>query len=67
MQSHTALEKCKYQTKLHFTNSLGMNDKELITGTTGVWGDGDVHFGFNISRVFTLSKPKEFRKGNKIE
>lgn len=53
--------------QLHFTNSLGMNDKELITGTSGVWGDGDVHFGFNISRVFTLSKPKEFRKGNKIE
>jgi Membrane bound beta barrel domain (DUF5777) len=53
--------------QLHFTNSLGMNDKELITGTSGIWADGDVHFGFNISRVFTLSKPKEFRKNNSTE
>ncbi|MGB6036344.1 MAG: DUF5777 family beta-barrel protein, partial [Cryomorphaceae bacterium] len=49
--------------QLHFTNSLGMMDKQFITETTGEWGAGDIHFGFNISRVFTLKdtreKPKE--------
>ena len=49
--------------QLHFTNSLGMMDKQYITETTGEWGAGDIHFGFNISRVFTLKdtreKPKE--------
>ena len=45
--------------QLHFTNSLGMMDKQYITETTGEWGAGDIHFGFNISRVFTL---KDTRK-----
>ncbi len=49
--------------QLHFTNSLGMMDKQYITETTGEWGAGDIHFGFNISRVFTLKdtrpKPEE--------
>ncbi len=48
--------------QLHFTNALGMNERSLITDTDGKWGNGDVHFGFNISRVFTLSRPKTFRK-----
>lgn len=48
--------------QLHFTNALGMNERSLITDTTGKWEKGDIHFGFNISRVFTLSKPKSFRK-----
>lgn len=48
--------------QLHFTNSLGMNERALLIDTDGQWSDGDIHFGFNISRVFTLSKPKSFRK-----
>ncbi|MBL7923343.1 MAG: hypothetical protein JNL88_04005 [Bacteroidia bacterium] len=48
--------------QLHFTNALGMNERSLITDTNGSWEKGDIHFGFNISRVFTLSKPKTFRK-----
>lgn len=47
--------------QLHCTNSLGMNEPSYLTGTTGTWSDGDIHFGFNISRVFTLAKPKSFR------
>lgn len=47
--------------QLHFTNALGMNERSLITDTDGKWEKGDIHFGFNISRVFTLSKPKKFR------
>jgi len=26
----------------------------VITGTTGKWGQGDIRFGFKISRVFTI-------------
>ncbi len=40
--------------QLHMTNSLGMMDKQYITETTGKWLDGDIHLGFNISRVFTI-------------
>lgn len=40
--------------QLIFTNSVAMIEKGFITETTGQWGKGDVHFGFNISRVFTL-------------
>jgi len=42
--------------QLHFTNAQGINERSFITGTTGDWGDGDVHFGFNISRVFSIGK-----------
>jgi opacity protein-like surface antigen len=42
--------------QLFFTNSLGMTEKQFIGETTGQWKHGDIHFGFNISRVFTLKK-----------
>lgn len=42
--------------QLIFTNSLGMIEKSFIGETTGSWGKGDIHFGFNISRVFTLKR-----------
>lgn len=44
--------------QLHFTNSRSMVEKGFITETNGNWMDGDIHFGFNISRVFTLKKRK---------
>ncbi|WP_153797601.1 DUF5777 family beta-barrel protein [Foetidibacter luteolus] len=44
--------------QLHFTNSTGMTERTVITETTGRWGKGDIHFGFNVSRVFTIKKPK---------
>ena len=47
--------------QLHFTNAPAMNEKTFITETTGEWGKGDVHFGFNISRVFTLSDKKRMK------
>ncbi len=39
---------------LLLTNSPGMIEKAFIGGTTGSWLKGDIHFGFNISRVFVL-------------
>jgi len=40
--------------QLIFTNSLAMIEKGFITETTGQWTKGDIHFGFNLSRVFML-------------
>ncbi len=42
--------------QLMLTNSLAMIEKGFITETTGQWEKGDIHFGFNISRVFSLKK-----------
>jgi hypothetical protein len=42
--------------QLIFTNSLAMIEKGFIGETTGRWTKGDIHFGFNISRVFTIKK-----------
>ena len=44
--------------QLHFTNSTSMAHKGFIAETTGNWLDGGIHFGFNVSRVFTVFKPK---------
>jgi hypothetical protein len=44
--------------QLFFTNSQMMEETGFITGTTGSWLDGGIFFGFNISRVFGLAKPK---------
>ena len=50
--------------QLIFTNSQAMIEKGFIGETTGSWKHGDIHFGFNISRVFTLKKPQQ--KPNKV-
>ncbi len=42
--------------QLHFTNSTSMIEKGFVTETTGDWLDGGIHFGFNVSRVFTVRK-----------
>ena len=42
--------------QLIFTNSVAMIEKGFIGETTGQWSKGDIHFGFNISRVFKLTK-----------
>jgi hypothetical protein len=48
--------------QLNVTNSTGMTERSFIAETTGDFFQGDIHFGFTISRVFTLDKPKEFKK-----
>lgn len=49
--------------QLHFSNAQAFFDSGYLTRTTGKWTNGDVYFGFNISRVFTIKKPKSFREG----
>ena len=39
--------------QLFFSNSRGVIDPQFIAESPGSWEDGDVYFGFNISRVFT--------------
>jgi len=42
--------------QLHFSNSTGMNERAFITDTHDSWGKGEIRFGFNLSRVFTVNK-----------
>lgn len=44
--------------QLHFTNATGMFERAFITENTNSWEDQQIHYGFNISRVFTLHTPK---------
>ena len=44
--------------QLHFSNATGMNEKAFITNTTVDWGKGEVRFGFNLSRVFTVGRAR---------
>lgn len=43
--------------QLHFSNAQPMFERAFITETMGKWAKGDIYFGFNISRVFTIKKP----------
>ncbi len=44
--------------QLHFTNAVEMNERGFIGETTDSFWDGDIHYGFNITRVFDL-RPKK--------
>ncbi|MTI23048.1 hypothetical protein E1176_18605 [Fulvivirga sp. RKSG066] len=45
--------------QLHFTNSIMTVERAFITETSDDFFDGDIHFGFNISRTFNLGSKKE--------
>ena len=40
--------------QLHITNARGMFERSFLAEPAGSWIDGDVYFGFNLSRVFTV-------------
>lgn len=44
--------------QLHFTNATQMNERGFIGETTDDFWDGDIHYGFNITRVFDLRPNK---------
>lgn len=53
--------------QLLFTNSSGMTERTFVGQTYDTWDDGYFRFGFNISRIFTVVKPKGFEDSrNKI-
>ncbi|MBL7844371.1 MAG: hypothetical protein KF846_13040 [Cyclobacteriaceae bacterium] len=45
--------------QLYLTNSTGMTERSFITETTGDFLKGEIHFGFCISRVFTIRDPRK--------
>lgn len=45
--------------QLHFTNAIQMNERGFIGETTENFWDGDIHYGFNITRVFDLRPNKD--------
>ncbi|KUG05897.1 DUF5777 family beta-barrel protein [Solirubrum puertoriconensis] len=48
--------------QLHLTNSQGMIEKQFITETRGNFFKGDLFFGFNMARNFTVRAKEGFRK-----
>ncbi|MEM9719597.1 MAG: DUF5777 family beta-barrel protein [Bacteroidota bacterium] len=42
--------------QLFFSNAQAMTENLFVAETTGSWGQGDIHFGFNVNRVFNLKK-----------
>jgi hypothetical protein len=44
--------------QLHITNSQGMIEEMFVTRTDGKWSNGDIFYGFNISRQFGLQKKR---------
>lgn len=45
--------------QLVFSNSRGMVEPQYVTRTDGEWADGDIFFGFNVSRNFSFGKKKK--------
>lgn len=45
--------------QLHFTNATQINERGFIGETTENFWDGDIHYGFNITRVFDLRPNKQ--------
>lgn len=44
--------------QLHLSNSLPMVESTVITATNQSWANQGIHFGFNITRDFTIVSPK---------
>jgi hypothetical protein len=45
--------------QLHFSNTMGMNERAFLTGTTDKFDWDHARFGFNLSRVFTIKRKKD--------
>lgn len=48
--------------QLFLTNSSAISERAFIGETRGNISNGDLHLGFNISRVFTMVRTKEYNK-----
>jgi hypothetical protein len=44
--------------QLVFTNAIGLTERAFVTETRDKFFDGDIHFGFNVTRTFQLKKDK---------
>ena len=44
--------------QLVMTNTQKLTERGFLTETSGNFGKGDIHFGFNVTRTFQLKKQK---------
>lgn len=42
--------------QLVFTNAVGLTERAFVTETVDNFFDGDIHFGFNVTRTFQFSR-----------
>ncbi len=42
--------------QFHLTNARGMVEKQFVGQNVGSWDSGDIFYGFNIARTFSLDK-----------
>jgi hypothetical protein len=42
--------------QFHLTNARGMVEKQFVGQNVGAWDKGDIFYGFNIARTFSLDK-----------
>ena len=45
--------------QLHFSNATGLNEKGYLTQTTSKFFNGNIRFGFNLSRIFNIGKRRK--------
>ncbi len=45
--------------QLHLSNTVGLAERAYIAETTDEFFKGEIRFGFNLSRMFTISKKKK--------
>jgi hypothetical protein len=47
--------------QLVFSNSQSMLETQYLAQTSGSWSNGDIYFGFNISRDFNITKHSKYK------
>lgn len=45
--------------QLVFTNTRGLTERAYLTETSGNFFDGDIHFGFNVTRMFSFKRERK--------
>lgn len=48
----------KHDIQVFVSNSIAMNESSVFTQTTEQWQNGEIHFGFNIGRLFRIKPSK---------
>ncbi|MCC6815130.1 MAG: hypothetical protein IT267_01810 [Saprospiraceae bacterium] len=48
--------------QLHLSNSAGINERAYLRDENGSWFNGDIGFGFNISRLFQIQNRRDWKK-----
>ncbi len=52
--------------QLIFSNSVAMTPNYFVAQTLNTWQTGGIHFGFNLSRVFTVSRQANLWDGREV-